>query len=585
MKAFRSMVLFTAVFSCAALGSQPFKVGYADSVEKLRGDRCAIEKITYRDSVYLDAAKDESESFQLVIVPQGTDINGLEVEFNAPELAGNKLNVKWHIVGYVQTGNPSYPTEYVGLWPDPLMPPDLVDVAADKVQPLWFSVITSPDTPSGVYEGSVGLTVNGKTQTIALQVRVRDFVIPRPGTLATPFGLYRWTIEEWYYGERDTLSREDFMRWCRFLADYRLTVKNIGYEYVDKEYDETCKPKKLNSVDMSALNPGLKELSNEYFAPYSYGLYRLPSGPTVEKGLEANASWCTPANLAAPVKKYFDEWKRQGFNDAVYIYGVDEAVGDHVHELLSKAYSQIKRDVPSAKIMQTGNCNKQELVGLVDIWCPKNAIAWKPFFKDRLAEGNTLWMYVCCSPVPPYPNLLVDEPGLNHRVLFWQTRQINATGFLYWSTLWHGGIEAKPYTDMPSFPETTWDYRQTKVFNDVWVHTNGDGLLVYPGKDLQPLPSIRLEIVRDGIEDYEYMVLLEKLVARVGELPKYQTKGTASLIRRAEELSKVPEYISKTALEYTKDPEDIASRRRDIANMIEQLQDILRSKDYENWKM
>ncbi len=584
MKNGRGVALLFVMLSCPMLNAQSFKVGYADSVQKLRNDRSAIGEISYRDSVYLDAAKDESESFQLVVVPQGGDINGLEVKLDAPELNGKKLDVKWHIVGYVRTGNPSYPTEYVGLWPDPLMPPGTVNVAADKVQPLWFSVVTSPDTPAGVYEGSIGLTANGQTKTIALQVRVRDFAIPRPGTLATPFGLYRWTIEEWYYGKRDTLSREDFMRWCRFLAEYRLTVKNIGYEYVERAYDGTGASKELASVDMSALNPDLKTLSNEYFAPYSYGLYRLPSGPTVEKGLEEKASWCTPANLAAPVKKYFDEWERQGFNDSVYIYGVDEAVGGQVHDLLSKTYSQIKQDVPSAKIMQTGNCDKQELVGLVDIWCPKTLIAWKPFFKERLAEGDTLWMYVCCSPVPPYPNLLVDEPGLDHRVLFWQARQIGATGFLYWSTLWHDGIEAKPYTGKPCFPEAVWDYRKTKAFTDVWVHVNGDGLLVYPGKDLQPLPSIRLEIVRDGIEDYEYMALLERLVAQVAKLPEYQAAGAASLISRAKELSEVPEYISKTALDRTRNLKDIISRRRDIANMIEQLQDILQNKDYEGWK-
>ena len=581
----RRYILLFMLFFCTVLKAESFKVGFANSLQKLRGDRTAVKDVVYKDSVYLDMARDESESFQLVVVPQNSELKNIKVNLNPVIMGDDKLKTRWHIVDYVKTSNPSYPTPYVGLWPDVLMPAANFDVAADEVQPLWFSVISDPQTPAGVYNGSIEISDGKTTEIVELVVNVRNFTIPRPGTLATPFGLYKWTLEEWYYGKRDTLAKEDFMRWCEFLAEYRLTVKNIGYEYVEKKYADVDGEKKLVGVDMSKLNPELKRLSNEYFAPYSYGLYRLQSGPTVEKGMEAQASWCTPENIAAPVKLHFDQWQKQGFNDEVYIYGVDEATNGDMYELIKDTYALIKKDIPNSKIMQTGLCNKPEMVGLIDIWCPKNEIAWAPFFQERLKAGDTLWMYVCCSPVPPYPNLLVDEPAVHHRVLFWQTRQIGATGFLYWSTLWHSGIEAKPYTDKPAFPERIWDYGESNMYSDVWVHVNGDGLLVYPGKNLTPLPSIRLEIVRDGIEDYEYMVILEKLVAEVSALEKYQTKGTASLIARAKELSQVPDFISSSALKYTEEPQVLFERRREIADMIEQFKDILENKDYTNWKM
>jgi hypothetical protein len=37
----------------------------------------------------------------------------------------------------------------------------------------------------------------------------------------------------------------------------------------------------------------------------------------------------------------------------------------------------------------------------------------------------------------------------------------------------------------------------------------GDGQLLYPGED-GPLPSVRLANIRDGIEDYEWLALLER---------------------------------------------------------------------------
>ena len=42
---------------------------------------------------------------------------------------------------------------------------------------------------------------------------------------------------------------------------------------------------------------------------------------------------------------------------------------------------------------------------------------------------------------------------------------------------------------------------------DVWnaaEQVNGDGILIYPGAN-GPLPSIRLENIRDGIEDFELL--------------------------------------------------------------------------------
>src|SRR5205814_865637 len=42
----------------------------------------------------------------------------------------------------------------------------------------------------------------------------------------------------------------------------------------------------------------------------------------------------------------------------------------------------------------------------------------------------------------------------------------------------------------------------------------GDGISMYPGPDpATPMSSNRLEAIRDGEEDYEYFVLLDKAIA------------------------------------------------------------------------
>lgn len=126
-------------------------------------------------------------------------------------------------------------------------------------------------------------------------------------------------------------------------------------------------------------------------------------------------------------------------------------------------------------------------------------------FAERMygyqAQGKELWSYVCWEPRDPYCNLLLNERGLNHRVLFWQQYALGTTGFLYWSANW-------------------WDYVKdpwitTKFWIDKSVH--GDGILLYPGNKVGidgPAGSLRFEALRDGVEDYELLTLAEKHLGR-----------------------------------------------------------------------
>jgi hypothetical protein len=103
----------------------------------------------------------------------------------------------------------------------------------------------------------------------------------------------------------------------------------------------------------------------------------------------------------------------------------------------------------------------------------------------------------------------------------------------------------------------------------------GDGRLIYPpeacfdggrGPVLDgPVSSIRLEAQRDGIEDYEYLAMLKKLLA--------QKHGTLEpeQVARYEKLLEVPENIAAGLTSYTTNPAPIAARRQEVAQAIETL--------------
>jgi len=533
----------------------------------------ALQKIPRREPVFcgsiiedveLHAARDETEAFQLVVIPHGQALDNVQVELTSLRGPGGELDIQWNRVGYVKTAPPSYPVDYVGWWPDPLLPPGPFDVAADHRQPLWFRIDVPPDAAPGPYTGEVTIRHRQETKPVRVTLHVRDFRLPRPGKLATAFGLYASALVRGYDTEKPyqtAMPVETYRRWCVFLAQRRLTPKNVARDYIRVTQDET-----QWKVDLSTLEQTVTSFASDRYAPYSFCLDRLP----VARTLWNDGPKPDPATWVERTTAIAAEWKRQNLPRAVYIYGPDEPRSTD-YPFLRDLYARLREAVPEFPIMQTiGDPNPQELVGLVDIWCPLTARVDTEFYRNRLQAGDTLWTYVCCSPKPPFANFFVDQPAIDHRVLFWQARKLGATGVLYWCVCWWPGLPA-PATGEECFPDTPIDLADAGTYKS--FECNGDGLLVYPGPDWTPYSSIRLEVIRDGVEDYEYLALLSDLVAKVKALSTEQRPAPA-LIQEAEDLCLVPTTITHTMTDFTKNPEHLLERRRRVADVIERLGNI-----------
>ena len=91
----------------------------------------------------------------------------------------------------------------------------------------------------------------------------------------------------------------------------------------------------------------------------------------------------------------------------------------------------------------------------------------------------------------------------------WMQRQYNVTGNLYWSV----NITQK-------YDGSSFTYRD--IWNDplAFPGANGDGYILYPGRKYGihgPIGTMRLEMIRDGQEDYEYLYILEELLKGYNE--------------------------------------------------------------------
>jgi hypothetical protein len=215
----------------------------------------------------------------------------------------------------------------------------------------------------------------------------------------------------------------------------------------------------------------------------------------------------------------------------------------------------------------------------VDIWCPVSFNYNHEAAEKRRAQGERVWWYVCCGPKAPYCTLFIDHPATELRVWLWQTWQRKIVGTLVWSTNWWTSPTAfpdkpqNPYEDPMGYVSGYGVPQGTKQY---WG--NGDGRFIYPPEAAAapglsgpgpviapPVSSIRWEMLREGIEDYEYLYLLRELLATK------RTSLPAEQVSRYETLLEVPESITKDMTTFAKDPAPIYGRRAAAAEAIERL--------------
>ena len=135
----------------------------------------------------------------------------------------------------------------------------------------------------------------------------------------------------------------------------------------------------------------------------------------------------------------------------------------------------------------------------------------------------------------------LEHPVVEGRILLgYLTWLYRADGFLFWHVNnWRADNEPMDETDTYFPLWNTWSH----------LKTPGDGIFLYPGKE-HILPSIRLANIRDGEEDYEYLLRAEKALGRktVEAFVRPSIRSQTDFTRTAAELSALRERIGAPSL-------------------------------------
>lgn len=378
--------------------------------------------------------------------------------------------------------------------PDGLPPVDgAVDVKGGKSQGFVIKVWADKNEPAGLYSATLNITdaATGKIiKTANVYTYVYDFSLSDETALRTAIGLGDWPIVASYQNRGMEVS--DYWGLYKIYYDFLLENRLCAYTL----------PYRLD-------NPAVAEYLNNPRVT-SFVINKISDNESQAHSiLSQNASW-----MKKGFYYYVDEPSEMGkLNDLA-------GAGNR----LSQTFPGYKQVSPFFTNVTVGDKDQIEFMkDFVNIWCTK-PFAFTPrdkvmiggtqfmttaaqdekygTFAERInalkAQGHELWLYVCWEPAQPYVNWLALGDGTEPIVSIWQCKMTDATGMLYW--------DAAYWSD---------DNPMNTLKPLIGATAHGDGILLYSGALVgiyEPISSIRLENIRNGIQDYQLLTMLEELV-------------------------------------------------------------------------
>jgi len=556
---------------------------WTDGVRKI-GKHRRPPSTTASGKIEMWCARNEYEPAQLVIAPQ----RDMTLTVSAGDLRhqnGRMLHsaISLYAVDYVTIQTPTDYSGSVGPWPDPLPPIESpLKLVKGENQPVWVLVYIPADAPSGDYEASLQVSLDGRNQRVPLVVHVWDFVLPKQTHLKTAFGFNASLISRYHHFRKTDRLDEILEKYFQNFARHRISPYDpFVLSPIKVSFDSLHLTARLNFAKFD-------KAYDHYIRELGFNTFRLPlqgcaSGTyhSSRRGHIGSFQQGSP-EYTKMMTDYLQQLeahlRRLGALDKAYLYWFDEPEAKD-YPFIRETMHLIADAAPGLTRMLTEQPTK-ELFGAVDLWCPKLPSFIKDVAKERRAQGEKLWWYICTTPKAPYPTLFIDHYAVELRTWMWQSWKYHLNGILVWSANYWTSPGVYPWPEYQNPWTDPMSYRSGGFVKpgerSYWG--NGDGRFIYPPKqvfqsaqknNMGPVSSIRWEMLREGLEDYEYLWLLQSRVARLEA-----GKGHRRLLKKARALLVVPDNITGSLTQFSKRPEPIFEHRRRVAEMILKLQSL-----------
>ncbi len=521
----------------AVSGEIEFWSTYA--TEKVLQDRTDLyDDVKKAAVVDVEACKGEYESTQLIMTAK-SDVAYYDVELS--DLTGaegatfDKDNISVSHEKYMPiTETLSNASAPKGMYPDALVPLENIkeagenNIKANENQGLYITFDVPLDQPAGLYSGSMRITYDGKVQEIPVKLNVYDLEVSAVTHSKSYVNNMGFSL---YQGELDT-SQNMIRKYNEKLLEYRMSPSNIMHGtftteetaemYVDEALDL------VNNHGMSTINLPYKEGDNmarfiRIIAERSLRDNKNYMDLVIVKGPDEPD--LGGGELPASFASYNQNFKAGIATAKNQVSALKEgAEYKDQSEFIDTLLASIDK-IPSIITTVHGRNDALDAAGS-DTYCPYYSQYDDPESRAEYENGKEKWWYGCVGPKPPYPTYHIDDTLISARAISWMMSEYDIVGNLYWASAVyakydHASHEYKFIEDCYGGPANR------------YPGANGDGYLFYPGFPYGidgPVPSIRLEAIRDGNEEYEILLDMRNAYAALGQSPDAIQHNISGLI-------------------------------------------------------
>ncbi len=529
-------------------------------------------------AVSVELAGNEYEPIQLALrSPEMTGRVSIAVSPLQGPVGASLPPVKIERVGFVPVDYPSayYTTDvpewcrrvprgsgstdgWGGWWPDPLAPCASVDTRPGQTQPIWLTVHAPKSAKPGAYHAQVSLSTGAANSLrIPLNVRVLPFTLPEQGRLRAIFD-FRFGPGGGFGSGAEAMEQR--RKWLRFMSEHRL-----GVDHIEPAPKFTFKDGKV-TMDAAEFDVMAKfcfdELGmNVAYTPEFFYMFGWAYPPRKLFGLEPfTTEWASAFQQA--YRLFTEHVREKGWHDKFVYYISDEPHFQHdfVVEQMKKLCALIHGVDPAIPIYSSTWRHCTAWDNSLDLWGIGQYGCFPVAEMEQLQQAGKQMWFTCDG------QMATDTPYLaTERLLPYYCFKYGVRGFEFWGLAW--------WTYDPW--QVGWHQfiRQSDEGKKYyWIrYPDGDGFLAYPGKPLGvdgPVSTIRLEQIRQGLEDYEALALLSNLV-------KSKTTGKTPAAQRALDMARdlvsIPNAGGLRSTEILPDPARVPVVRKAVNAALVQM--------------
>ncbi len=509
-------------------------------------------------AIAVAAARGEYESFQIAITP-ATKMAQATWEWDtfAGPAALPQNALRCRRIENVDIKRVMGPYSHKGLNPDALTDRLPCDVPAGLTQGFWFTLRVPREQTPGVYTCTLTLTRAGReVARVPLRLKVRGFAIPQRPSLDVRSSFRANLVFRREADDDETVAR----RYYRDFYEHRSRCAPAAQPRVRLEGDRA-------SVDMDRVVQHMTFMRDVLGARH----FNIPSLWIGHKGshrMPPDAQWQgrrifadeTLTQLRPDFEKPFRSYmtqlvarlKQEGlFLDPIVRFFDEPQLSLQPTANALRTLSRLLLDIePQLTVSMTAPGPYPGLTDVIKLWI-LHTDAWQRnigHIDAARKAGCRIYVYNNGVNYPEHRRIRV-------RLWPWLLWKYHVDGtYSWWGTVcWRGAME-NPWT----------------------CGQGGSGVLMYPPRSAQergPIDSVRWELFREGLEDYEYMRLASDLaeqIAREGDAAKAKA-GREAVAAAMALVERWPVVRAANDEPYTLDVTALKAAREQLAAAIEAM--------------